>query len=275
MRQPRLAEMVSGVLRQRIVSGDMGDDAELPTVDRLAEEFGVSPPSIREALRILENEGLVTVRRGRSGGAVVHRPKPENAAYLLGLVLESGGVKLNDLSDAHGEMLIVCGSLCATRPDRLRTVVPRLRAAHRRSAEAIEAEPSVFEPLSRAFHEELVAGCGNETLILIVSSLQALWSTQEVAWTRRVADTNESPDPALRQAGLQAHEEILAAVEAGDRQRVATLLHGHVEDPAIYFHRRTRRTVQATHLNPGQLFGPPSSRNGAAVTGGSRGVLPA
>src|SRR5580704_17074489 len=85
MRQPRLAEMVSGVLRQRILTGAMGGDAELPTVDRLADEFGVSPPSIREALRILENEGLVTVRRGRSGGAVVHRPKPEGAAYLLGL----------------------------------------------------------------------------------------------------------------------------------------------------------------------------------------------
>jgi GntR family transcriptional regulator, transcriptional repressor for pyruvate dehydrogenase complex len=177
MRQPRLAEMVSGVLRQRIVSGEMGDDAELPTVDRLAEEFGVSPPSIREALRILENEGLVTVRRGRSGGAVVHRPKAESAAYLLGLVLESGGVKLNDLSDAHGEMLIVCASLCADRPDRMRTVVPRLRAAHRRAAEAIDAEPSVFEPLSRSFHEELVAGCGNETLILVVSSLRALWAS--------------------------------------------------------------------------------------------------
>jgi predicted phosphodiesterase len=77
-----------------------------------------------------------------------------------------------------------------------------------------------------------------------------------------VADSNESPDPALRQAGLQAHEDILGAVEAGDRQRVAILLHGHVEDPAIYYHRRTRRTVQATHLNPGQLLGPRSSRNG-------------
>jgi DNA-binding FadR family transcriptional regulator len=247
--------MVSGVLRQRIVSGVMGDDAELPTVDRLADEFGVSPPSIREALRILENEGLVTVRRGRSGGAVVHRPKAESAAYLLGLVLESGSVRLNDLSDAHGEMLIVCGSLCAERPDRMRTVVPRLRAAQRRTREAIDADASIHEPASRSFHDELVTGCGNETLILVVSSLQALWSSQEVAWTRRVADTNESPDPALRQAGLQAHQEILDGIEAGDRQRVASLLHRHVEDPAIYLHQPTRRTVQATHMLPGQLLG--------------------
>jgi DNA-binding FadR family transcriptional regulator len=254
--------MVSGVLRQRIVSGAMGDDAELPTVDRLAYEFGVSPPSIREALRILENEGLVTVRRGRSGGAVVHRPKPENAAYLLGLVLESEGVKLNDLSDAHGEMLIVCGSLCAERTDRMRTVVPRLRAAQHRTVEAIDADASIFEPATRSFHDELVTGCGNETLILIVSSLQALWSSQEVAWTRRVVDTNESPDPELRQAGLRSHQEILEAVEAGDRQGVATLLHDHVEDPAIYFHQPTRRTVQATHMLPGQLLGFAASHNG-------------
>ncbi len=262
MRQPRLAEMVSGALRQRIVSGVMGDDAELPTVDRLAEEFGVSAPSIREALRILENEGLLTVRRGRSGGAVVHRPKAESAAYLLGLVLESQGVRLNDLSDAHGEMLIVCGSLCAERPDRTRTVVPRLQAAQRRTEAAIAADPSVYEPASRSFHDELVTGCGNETLILIMSSLQALWSSQEVAWTRRVLDANESPDPRLRRAGLQAHQDILHAVEEGDRQRVAALLHRHVQDPAIYLHRPTHRTVQAAHMLPSQLLGFVQSHNG-------------
>jgi DNA-binding FadR family transcriptional regulator len=245
--------MVSGLLRQRIVAGVLSDAAELPTVERLADEFGVSAPSIREALRILENEGLVTVRRGRSGGAVVHRPKPENAAYLLGLVLESEGVKLNDLSDAFGEMLIVCGELCAQRADRKRAVVPRLRAAQRRTAEAIDADPSIFEPLSRAFHEGLVACCGNETLILVVSSLQALWSSQDVAWARRVAVDHESPDASLRQAGLQAHQEILDAIEVGDRALVGALLHRHVRDPAIYYHRRTSKTVQAAHLLPGQM----------------------
>ena len=68
--QHRIAETVAGELRDRILAGA----DRLPTQDQLVTEFGVSYPSVREALRILETEGLVTVRRGSVGGAEVHRP---------------------------------------------------------------------------------------------------------------------------------------------------------------------------------------------------------
>jgi DNA-binding FadR family transcriptional regulator len=71
--QHRVAESVAAELRARIL-GQGGEDYQLPTQDQLMAEFGVSHPSIREAIRILETEGLVTVRRGKVGGAQVHRP---------------------------------------------------------------------------------------------------------------------------------------------------------------------------------------------------------
>lgn len=79
LRQPRLSEIVASELRDRILSGSLGEEGRLPKQDELIAEFGVSPPSVREAMRILETEGLITVLRGNVGGAVA-RPAPHPAA---------------------------------------------------------------------------------------------------------------------------------------------------------------------------------------------------
>src|SRR5690242_20670828 len=92
----RMAETVAAEIRNRILTAD--DDYRLPTQDQLVEEFGVSYPSVREALRILETEGLVTVRRGNVGGGEVHRPDESSTAYHLGLVLQGNRVTIGDLA---------------------------------------------------------------------------------------------------------------------------------------------------------------------------------
>ena len=57
LRQPRLAEMVAEGLRERILSGELADGSMLPKQDDLLAEFRVSPPSIREALRVWRPRG--------------------------------------------------------------------------------------------------------------------------------------------------------------------------------------------------------------------------
>src|ERR687892_2606249 len=87
--QPRVAEMVADILRARIVDGEMADGDLLPKQDDLLDEFRVSRPSIREAMRILETEGLISVRRGNIGGAEGHPPKAGKAPYLFGVGVQS------------------------------------------------------------------------------------------------------------------------------------------------------------------------------------------
>src|ERR1700745_2107472 len=118
LQQPRLAELIAGVLRDRILSGELRDGDMLPKQEQLLEEFRVSKPSIREALRILETEKLITVKRGNVGGAVVHHPRSQKSAYMLPLVLESRGVTIGDVATAREKLEPVCASLCARRPDR-------------------------------------------------------------------------------------------------------------------------------------------------------------
>src|SRR6201982_2052619 len=126
----RTAEIVADELRRQIIDGELSDADLLPRQEVLVEQFNVSLVSLREALRILETEGLVSVRRGNRGGAVVHAPAKTSAAYLLGLLLQSDYVPLADLGTALQELEPACAALAARRPDRADTLVPALKRVH-------------------------------------------------------------------------------------------------------------------------------------------------
>jgi DNA-binding FadR family transcriptional regulator len=245
VRQPRLAELIAANLRERIVDGQLVDGGDLPTLERLVQEFSVSPPSIREALRILENEGLITVRRGSVGGAIVHRPKPEAAAYMLGLVLQASQTRTEDLAGALQQLTTVCAGMCARRDDRGEAVVPALRVAIDQAFAHID-DTVEMERWARQFHGDLISGCGNETLILVASTLEQLWARQREAWTYRVTHAEESPGSDLRRRGLEEHRAIADAIEAGQAELAERLFREHVRDPEIYSVRQRDARVRAT-----------------------------
>ncbi|MDZ7791679.1 MAG: GntR family transcriptional regulator [Xanthomonadales bacterium] len=221
--------MVADVLRTRILGGELADGDLLPKQEELLEEFEVSKPSIREALRILETERLITVQRGNVGGAVVHRPKPENAAYTLGLVLQSRTVALGDVGAALGHLEPICASLCAEREDRDTTVVPRLDALNDEAEAALDEEVA-FTHHARRFHEELVASCGNETMILVIGALESLWSAHEQEWAERVSDEGTFPDAKYRKTSLKAHQRLARLIRSGDADAAARAARAHFAD---------------------------------------------
>lgn len=233
LRQPRLAEMIAGILRERILEGELEDGDFLPKQEELLEEFQVSKPSLREALRVLETEGLVTVRRGNLGGAEVHVPKPESAAYMFGLVLQSRRVTLGDLATALQLLEPTCAGLCAVRDQREELVVPHLQELLDQSEEHID-DAVEYTRISRRFHEELVHRCGNETMILLIGTLETLWSAQEEEWAAHAVAGGEYPDKRLRRAGLTAHRRIVDAIEAGDQGRAARTARKHLEQTQTY-----------------------------------------
>ena len=178
-----MAEVVAGILRERIIDGELTDGDLLPKQDELLEEFRISRPSMREALRILEDEGLLTVRRGNQGGSVIEVPTAETSAYTFGLVLQSRRGSIADLAQAIRHIEPITAALCAKRDDREETVLPVLRASLDETADAI-GDGERFTALARAFHERLVGCCGNETMILTVGALETLWSEQERQWAQ-------------------------------------------------------------------------------------------
>jgi GntR family transcriptional repressor for pyruvate dehydrogenase complex len=231
LRQPRLAEMVADGLRERILSGELADGAMLPKQDDLLLEFRVSPPSIREALRILETEGLITVQRGNIGGAVVHRPQPGKTAYMLAMVLQSRSVNLQDVQNAIRHLEPACVAACATRPDRETTILPRLRDNIDQSRTYID-DADKYIGLARQFHVEIVTGCGNETMSLIIGALESLWSAQIDRLARRPAQHGAFADRSVRLETLKDHEKLYRYIAKGDAAGAERAAREHYSDAA-------------------------------------------
>jgi DNA-binding FadR family transcriptional regulator len=235
--------MVADVLRTRIVDGELPDGSLLPKQDELIDEFQVSRPSFREALRILENEGLISVRRGNVGGAQVHSPTPENAARTLGLVLQARQVELDDLAAALAVIEPACAGHCAMKPDRRETVVPQLHALNRDArAVPIDDFPGAAR-VAADFHDAIITGCGNATLMIVVGALERLWSLHERAWADFSLAIGSEPTPGLRDNVLDAHEAITDAIEAGDAARAHQLAAAHLAttQPKVLDHRISQR----------------------------------
>jgi DNA-binding FadR family transcriptional regulator len=190
----------------------------------MSSEYEVGPPAIREALRILENEGLITVLRGNVGGAEVHSPTNEAVAYGLSLVLRSSQVPVTDFIDAMRELEALCAALCARRSDRGDTLVPLLRAIHAESEAALNGPGTVFEKEMRRFHVTLSENCANQTLSLLTSIIQRLWSAQRDTWTRHVTQSSDWPPMDLRLRGLRYHAQVVDAVERGDPVGAAEIM---------------------------------------------------
>lgn len=246
---PRIADAVADELRRQIVDGELADGDLLPPQAVLVEKFNVSLVSLREALRILETEGLLSVRRGNQGGAVVHAPTKASAAYMIGLVLQSEHVLLDDLGTALRDLEPTCAALAAGREDRVETIVPELRRLNAEMSENLEQD-QLFTDLGRQFHDTLVRGCGNSTVKAVVGSLEALWSSHEQRWAESTSAAGEYPSIAERKAVLKTHTALTEAIERGDAERARRVASRHLADAQAYVlskHAGQRIVATSTH----------------------------
>jgi GntR family transcriptional regulator, transcriptional repressor for pyruvate dehydrogenase complex len=249
IRQPRVAELLASRLREDILSGRLKEGDVLPSQESLLNEFQVSPPALREAIHILETDGLVSVRRGNVGGAVVHLPSADRTAHMISMVLQARGATPADVSGALMHIEPICAGMCAARDDRLTAVVPQLEAA-------IEAQLGEFDdagayvPNARRFHEVLVSRCGNEPMILVIGSLELIWSSHESSvWSDEAGANSPLDTPQARKtrrAALRDHQRILDAIRDGNASRAVRVAQDHL---AAARHNTlafgTNRTIQA------------------------------
>src|SRR5437899_473024 len=107
-RVPKTAELVANELRNKIIRNELPDGHPLMSESELVLQYSISRPTLREAMRILESEGLVTVSRGMRGGSRVHKPDPRLAAQHFGRVLQNRGTTLGDVFTARLLIEPVC-----------------------------------------------------------------------------------------------------------------------------------------------------------------------
>lgn len=249
----RVAESIAADLRQRILRGT-AVDTPLPRQEDLTAEYGVSGPSIREALRILEAEGLITVRRGKLGGAFVHKPNWASAAFAIALSMQGQGISLRDLGESILIFEPLCTVACAQRADRKKTVVPALEA------NLIETEKNIgaaakFSTAARKFHDILVDWSPNESTRLIVRSMVAVWDIQEQTWADAVQASGSYPDENSQVEALKSHKVLTHLITNGDSEAVAKLATAHLKaTQKLVLDRFGDRIIDSSSLAAVQAF---------------------
>lgn len=235
LRQPRLAEIVAASLRDDILTGKLQEGDLLPRQEHLFAEFRVSLPAVREAMRILETEGLISVRRGNVGGAVVHLPSAERTARMISMVLQSRGTTLGDVSGTLMHLEPICAGMCAARTDRETETLPYLREAHeahRAVQDNDDVDAATWTTHARRFHEVIVDRCGSQTMKVVIGSLESIWSAHEsTVWgesTMLATDDDPLLSRKLRRAAFRDHERLLNAIEKGDEEEATLLAREHL-----------------------------------------------
>ncbi len=212
VRPQKMADMVAGRIRQMIARGELSDGEWLPTEPQLMERFGVSRPTLREALRLLEADSLVTIRRGPPGGARVTIPGPEAAAAQFGMLLTLSGTTLRDVYEAR----------TVIEPAAARRIAERGTAAQRRQLAALldvlrenVDDPLAFGRSTTSFHVGLMRLSGNKTLATVVGMLVEIIDRHIERMYTELRRTGQELTTGNRRA-LRSYEKLVDLVVARD-----------------------------------------------------------
>lgn len=225
VRVPKAAELIAADLRRQIVRGDLAEGAALPPETKLMQQFGVSRPTLREAIRILESERLISVRRGARGGARVHRPQLEVVTQYAGLILQADGATLKDVYAARKVIEPpLAGMVAERRPEReLQLLKDCVRGEETVLGKDSKATAAYFARFQKLMGE----ASGNTTLGLIATMLASVVDKHvagEAAGRRGQAD--RTADDART---LKAHKKFLKLVEAGDVEGAEQFWRRHMD----------------------------------------------
>jgi len=215
------SEQVAVEIQHYIQEEGLGPDDFLGREEDLAAEFGVSRPTLREALRLLASGNLIRATKGPGGGIFVARTAEEGMSRSLSdaisMMLETGTVTLDELLDARLLLEVPLAGLAAYQPDE--PTVKRLREIVEREAAAGPDDTETFATTDMEIHRTLAAAAGNRMI-------QALTD-----WIFEVLQPSlvEVLQPAIVQSViLEHHQALLAAVERGDSVRAERIMKDHL-----------------------------------------------
>lgn len=204
-------QQIADELRRLIIAGELDEGDSLGHEPDLIERFGVSRPSLREALRILEAEGLITVVRGVRGGVVVHEPDERMTARTAALVLQARNVSLDDVFEARSLLEPLAARAIAGMRNR-KAAIAELRGLIEQQRATIE-DPEQFAPANASFHVRLVSLGGNQTLSIVAEMLNEV-VVRAVEAVSRGGDATGSLS--VRRRGIRSQERLLDLIGAGD-----------------------------------------------------------
>lgn len=208
IKRPKSSDVLADRLRGLILSDVYPVGSSLPPERELVDTVGLSRGSVREALRILESQGLVTIRAGRYGGSTVSKPTDDMLANHISLYAKGRSVPLRALVEVRQALEPMVAFLAAenrTEDDLevLHTITERLDAS-------VEDNVEVFLRENANWHDALATASHNELLRAFSRSVAEMLF--EVSRLERFASKE------IRKRVSLTHHKILEAIVARDAQ---------------------------------------------------------
>jgi DNA-binding FadR family transcriptional regulator len=197
---PKASDVLAERLREFILSNGLAEGTPLPTERELVAQSGLSRASVREALRVLETEGLVVTKAGRNGGSLVRRPGRESIARSLALFVRSHGVRFEALLEAR---------------EAIEPAAARLAALHRSDEDLAE--------LKRLHHKLVRLSDDIPEHVRLIAFFDAIAQSVQAATEYRGLNSRD-----VRREVARVHERIMEAIAARDSDAAFRRMQRHV-----------------------------------------------
>lgn len=220
------AEIVARAIADQIVTENLPEGTRLPHEAMMLETYQVGRSTLREALRLLESRGVLTIRSGRDGGPVVRRPRPSDLGDSLTLQMQFRRLPAAEVFAARQAIEPLLARLAAKAIDD--GTLARLTECNERIAADLD-DRGLFQTENMAFHEMVATAAQSPLLEIFASALETVADGAGYGMVMG-AFTHEQ-----RAAVVGAHREILAALAARDPEAAEGAMRTHLEQGRANF----------------------------------------
>lgn len=218
-----MSETIARDIVRRIGAEELAPGTQLPPEAKMLEEYRVGRGSLREALRILEVHGLISIKPGPRGGPTVDRVHTENFGRMATLYFQMDGVTFADLLEARVIMEPMLAGLAARHRD------PQLTDSLASFDSDGKADDDEYARHANEFHQVVASFSGNRIMSLFGQSVTDILRDR----------INGNLFPKSRRADvLTVHRAIARAIIDGDANRAQELMGEHMAEYAGYVKRR-------------------------------------
>ncbi|MDE3204040.1 MAG: FadR family transcriptional regulator [Acidobacteriota bacterium] len=218
-----MSETVALSIVHDIVARGLTTGDRLPLEAEMLTEYRVSRSSLREALRILEVQGLISLKPGPGGGPVVGRVDARHLARTATLYFHLGGMTYGQLFETQQEFEPICAARACQHPDRRERLRPFME-----SYQAVPQGPD-YHASTQEFHDVVYDLAANPVLALISKAVTQILTVHIIS----------TMDPVDMHAAIHEEHQVLArTIVAGHANRARELTEEHFRRQHEYYLRR-------------------------------------
>ena len=230
-KQTKVFQDVVEQIQEAILDGRLAAGQTLPAERELKEMFSISRGTLREALRVLEQKGLIEIKLGVGGGSVVKAVDTDQISESLGLLIRSQQVSLNHLAQFREDVEGIVAAHAAENhaAEDIRQLKSLLQNAHKCIKKGT-SQRNAFIDIDKQIHMTMAQITGNPVYISVLHSIHDN--------IHRYYDRFLSMDEPELEENYNDLCDLVDAIENGEKELARKLAKHHVQRFNQYMKKR-------------------------------------